>query len=101
MSSPAEKSEEYEDEELEEGEEDPVGELRPLSGVTAALLVLLLVLGFFRRLCGFLAMFFMISFVTSTVSNRTMFTFRKPSTSFLYLKRECPEGHFSSCFLRR
>lgn len=44
MSSPPEKSEKYEEEELEEGEEDPVGELRPLSGATAAPLFLLLVL---------------------------------------------------------
>lgn len=87
-SSPPENSEEYEEEELEEGEEDPAGELRPLSGVTAALLFRLLAFGVFRRLCGFLAMFFMISLVTSTVSKRTMFTFRKPSTSFLYLWRK-------------
>lgn len=86
MSSPPERSEEYEEEELEEGEEEPAGELRLLSGVTAA--VLLWLLDLFGRWFGvFLAMFFMISFVTSTVSKRTMLTFRKPSTSFLYLKK--------------
>lgn len=44
MSSPPESSDEDEEEELEEGEEDPAGELWPLSGVVAAAFFRLLVL---------------------------------------------------------